>query len=150
MNDNLFQPAARTRIEDRIRALRPDAARLWGKMDAPAMLAHCALGLEAATGDLPMKQKFIGKLLGPFFRGMLLGPKPFARNAPTAPELLSPDPAAFEAEKARLLADVDRFCGAGPGSASLYTHGFLGRLSGEEWGRIMYKHLDHHLLQFGG
>jgi len=25
----------------------------------------------------------------------------------------------------------------------------LGRLKGEEWGRMMWKHLDHHLRQFG-
>jgi hypothetical protein len=147
---SLFVPADRAAIEGRIRALPADAQRQWGKMDAPAMMAHCSLALEVATGDLPMKQKFIGRILGPFFRGAILGPKPFGRNAPTGPELVPASTAGFEAEKARLLGALDKFCASGPGSASLYTHGFLGRLTGEEWGRLMHKHLDHHLTQFGG
>ena len=34
-------------------------------------------------------------------------------------------------------------------AAARQTHSFFGRLSGDEWGRLMYKHLDHHLRQFG-
>ena len=150
MTGNLFTAADRAALDGRIRALKPDAPRQWGKMEAPAMLAHCALAIDTATGDHPMKQKLIGKILAPFFRGALLGPKPFGRNAPTAPELLTAHPGPFEGERARLLASIEKFCGAGPASASLYTHGFLGRLSGEEWGIAMYKHVDHHLRQFGG
>jgi len=26
---------------------------------------------------------------------------------------------------------------------------FFGKLSGKEWGELMYKHIDHHLRQFG-
>lgn len=150
MTGSLFVPADRARIEARIRALAPGAKREWGKLDAPGMLAHCALGIEAATGDLPMKQAFIGRILAPFFRGAVLGPKPFGRNAPTSPLLLSPNPAAFEAEKTRLLRSLEKFCAAGPAAASGHTHGFLGRITGEEWGLLMHKHLDHHLVQFGG
>jgi hypothetical protein len=29
------------------------------------------------------------------------------------------------------------------------VHRFFGRLSGAEWGVTQYKHLDHHLRQFG-
>ena len=28
-------------------------------------------------------------------------------------------------------------------------HAFFGKLTGEEWGRLMHKHIDHHLRQFG-
>jgi len=56
----------------------------------------------------------------------------------------------FEREKERLRGLVDRFCEGGPAGAARQTHSFLGRISGEEWGVMMYKHLDHHLRQFGG
>ena len=28
-------------------------------------------------------------------------------------------------------------------------HPFFGRMTGEEWDRLLWKHLDHHLRQFG-
>ncbi len=147
--ENLFAPADRARIEERIRSLRPDSPRQWGRMDAAQALAHCTLGLEAATGDRPTRQKWIGKILGPVFKGYFLGPRPFSRNAPTAPVFLVADPRDFERERGRLLAVVGRFADAGPDAASRQTHAFLGRMTGEEWGRAQWKHLDHHLRQFG-
>ena len=30
-----------------------------------------------------------------------------------------------------------------------HVHGFFGSMSGAEWGVTQYKHLDHHLRQFG-
>ena len=34
-------------------------------------------------------------------------------------------------------------------AAGKATHSFFGKLSGAEWGELMYKHIDHHLQQFG-
>ena len=150
MRENLFHPADRARIEERIRILAPGAVRQWGKMDAAQALAHCCVGIEAATGDRPMRQKFIGKILTPFFKGYFLGPKPFSRDAPTDRSFVVADPREFAREKDRLLALVAKFAGAGPDAAARHEHAFLGRLTGEEWGRGMWKHLDHHLRQFGG
>jgi hypothetical protein len=55
----------------------------------------------------------------------------------------------FESERRRLTDIINRFCELGPENASKQTHSFFGRLSGEEWGFLMYKHLDHHFRQFG-
>ena len=44
---------------------------------------------------------------------------------------------------------IDRFVQRAPESAGRCTHAFFGRLNGDEWGRLMYKHIDHHLRQFG-
>jgi len=145
----LFDDTARANIVARLGALRPDSPRGWGKMDPAQALAHCAAALEAATGDRPARHKFIGRILGPFFRASLLGPKPFGRDAPTDPSLVVADPRDFARERTRLVALIGRFADAGPGAASGRVHAFLGPLSGDEWGRIMHKHLDHHLTQFG-
>ncbi len=51
--------------------------------------------------------------------------------------------------KQKLIGNVNTFCDSGPERASAHTHSFLGRLRGEQWGVMMYKHLDHHLRQFG-
>jgi hypothetical protein len=146
---SLFSPSERQEILERLAKLRADATREWGKMDPAQMLAHCALALEVGTGDRVLPHRLIGKIFGPFAKGSLLGKKPFSRNSPTDPAFLVSGPRDFAREKARLVELVKRFGGAGPTAADGRMHSFFGRLTGEEWGVIMYKHIDHHLQQFG-
>ena len=146
---SLFDPADRESVLGRLEGLRPGAARQWGKMSAGQMLAHCSIAMEVATGETPRKQALIGRIFAPFVRSSLLGEKPFSRNSPTDPTFIVTDEKDFDAEKRRLTRLVNTFCESGPEKASAHTHSFLGRLRGEEWGVMMYKHLDHHLRQFG-
>ncbi len=147
---SLFDDADRSEMLERIAALTPEAPRQWGKMNPAQMLCHCATALESGTGDRPMKQRFIGKLLMPFLRSTLLGPKPFSRNGPTDPSFVIADERDFAKEKARLVGLIQRFVQQGKAAAATQTHGFFGKLSGDEWGTTMYKHIDHHLRQFAG
>ena len=146
---SLFDIGSRQSALGRLERLQPGAPRQWGKMSAAQMLAHCSIALEMATGDQPRKQKLIGKLFGPFVRSSLLGEKPFGKKSPTDPAFIVTQDTDFEIEKQRLTRLVNSFCESGPEKASAYMHSFLGRLKGEEWGVMMYKHLDHHLRQFG-
>ena len=114
------------------------------------MLAHCSAALEVGTGDRPRKQALIGKVLAPFVRGSVLGDKPFTRNSPTDPTFVIADQRDFARERERLIELIARFSAAGAAAAGGQMHSFFGRISGEEWGTLMYKHLDHHLGQFGG
>ena len=147
---SLFDPADRQSIVARINALGPNAMRQWGKMDSGQMLCHCSRAIETATGDRPMKQKFIGKILMPFFRSTILGERPFGKNSPTDPTFIVSDPRDFAAERARLLELIDKFVARGEAQAGHETHAFFGKMTGKEWGELMYKHIDHHLTQFGG
>ncbi|HQR46096.1 MAG TPA: DUF1569 domain-containing protein [Thermoanaerobaculia bacterium] len=147
---NLFSTPDRTGILSRLDGLRPEAPRRWGKMDAAQMLAHCAAALEMATDAQPRKQKLIGVLLAPFVRGKLIGGEaPMMKNAPTDPAFVVADPRDFAREKARLSDGLGRFCDGGPTAAEGRVHPFFGRLTGAEWGVLMWKHLDHHFRQFG-
>jgi hypothetical protein len=146
---NLFDTSDRQSILDRLARLEPDAARQWGKMGAAQMLAHCSIALEAATGDKPRQQAMIGKLLSRFVRKSLLGEKPFGKDSPTDPTFIMTSEKDFAEEKQRLETLVNRFNELGPEKAAAQAHSFLGRLSGEEWAVMMYKHIDHHLRQFG-
>ncbi len=147
--NSLFNPVDREALSRRLANLEPNATRRWGKMDPAQMLLHCALGLEAATGDRPMTQVLIGRLITPFIRRAVLGEKPFRRNAPTDPTFVVSDLQDFVAERTRLATLIDRFVQRGPELVGKQTHPFFGPLSGAEWGRLMYKHLDHHMRQFG-
>ena len=146
---SLFHPPDCEALRRRFVELQPDGPRLWGRMDAGQMLAHCAKGLEAAMTERPVKQVLLGRLVAPFLRPLVLGERPFRRNAPTSSHFLVADARDFDAEMRRLAHLLDRFIQRGPEPASQVPHVFFGRLSGDQWGRLMYKHLDHHLRQFG-
>ncbi len=146
---NLFDADDRNALVRRLSDLRPSNARQWGKMTVAQMLAHCAVALEVPCGDRVKNQRLLGRLLAPFVRSAILGSKPFSHNAPTDPEYRIADERDFEREKARVEVLINRFCTRGPAAVDGVVHSFFGRLTGDEWGRLMYKHLDHHLRQFG-
>ncbi len=146
---NVFDEAVRRSLLERLDRLQPASPRRWGKMDPAQMMAHCSAVLETATGQTPRRQSLLGKLVTPFIRKMVLGEKPFQKGAPTDPTFVVPDERDFAAEKARLAGLVEALCRRGPGEAAKNPHVFFGKLSGEEWGVLTFKHLDHHLRQFG-
>jgi uncharacterized protein DUF1569 len=74
---------------------------------------------------------------------------PFPKSAPTAPELLTRFPAAWQADVAELQALVDRFVARGRESSPWPEHPAFGKLSHRAWGVLTYRHMDHHLRQFG-
>lgn len=146
---SLFDTSDRNALVARLSELEARSSRHWGKMTPAQMLRHCSIALETATGVRSAKQSLLGKLVTPFIRSMILGEKPFRRNAPTDPTFVVSEEADFIVEKKRLRGLVDRFCQAGPAEAGKQTHPFFGKLTGDEWGRLTFKHLDHHLRQFG-
>jgi hypothetical protein len=88
--------------------------------------------------------------IGPLVKKMIFkDDEPMRRNSPTVKGLVVQDDRDLGAERNRLYAMIDRFVGAGPDGCTRHPHSFLGRLTPEEWGALMYKHLDHHLRQFG-
>jgi len=147
--DTLHDPASRDRILRRLETLRADSPRGWGKMDCAQAMAHCADAMEASTGDRVLHSNVMAMLIGPLFKGWMLGPKPFSRNSPTHPLLVMKTPRDFDRERTRLVAVVRKFHDAGPAGAANYRHAFVGKLTGDEWGVLQWKHLDHHLRQFG-
>jgi hypothetical protein len=103
-----------------------------------------------ATGDLKPPRVFIGRLLGRVVKPLALGnDAPMKRNAPTAPELVVAGQPDLDAERAKLAAIVNRFAAAGPAGCTTFPHAFFGPLTPGEWAVLTYKHLDHHLRQFG-
>jgi hypothetical protein len=147
---NLFEPAAVEEVKARLGMLRPDSERRWGKMAAPQAVAHCAAGLELAVGDRFPPRVFIGRILGPVIKRLALGnDEPMRRNSPTIKSLVMDDERDLGAERERLRGLIDRFVAGGPAACTTHPHSFFGRLTAEEWAILMYKHLDHHLRQFG-
>lgn len=145
----IFDTTVAAELKRRIETLQPTSPRQWGKMNASQAVAHCGRALEMAVGDRRPPRMLIGRLIGRIIRPLALrDDAPMRRNSPTMPDLVVRDEHDFHAEQARLLALVDRFVAAGPRGCTTHPHSFFGRLTPDEWGVLMYKHLDHHLRQF--
>jgi hypothetical protein len=147
---SLFESGCVDEMQQRLSRLRPDQPGQWGKMSPAQMLAHCSLGLEMAAGEIRPPRALIGRILGPVIKPMVLREnEPMRRNSPTAKELVIKDDRNFETERKRLSGLIDRFAAVGPAGCTAHPHAFFGSLTSDEWAVLMYKHLDHHLRQFG-
>ncbi|HEX8274832.1 MAG TPA: DUF1569 domain-containing protein [Longimicrobiaceae bacterium] len=147
---NLYDPAVAEQIKERLARLTPDSERQWGTMSAAQMVAHCAAGLEPAVGDRKPPRIFIGRIIGGMLKRRVLGnEEPLRRNTPTEKAMMVADDRDLEAERTRLRGLIDRFVAAGPAGCTTHPHPFFGPLTPQEWAILMYKHLDHHLRQFG-
>jgi hypothetical protein len=147
---NLYEAATVEEVKGRAARLGPKCERQWGKMNAPQALAHCSAGLEWATGEVVPPRMFFGSILGRILKPMVLGnDEPMRRNSPTAKSLVIADERDLRKEQERFVGLVDRFAGLGPEGCTRHPHSFFGRLTPQEWATLMYKHVDHHLRQFG-
>lgn len=146
---SLFEKDALDEIISRLDKLQPAAQRQWGKMDVAQMMAHCSAALEMASGELILPRIFIGRLIGPFIKPIYANDKPFSRNNPTDPKLVVSDSRDFLREQGILKSKLRQYHEGGETHCTQHPHPFFGPLTPEQWGRGMYKHVDHHLRQFG-
>jgi len=146
---NLFERSAVDEVVSRIDGLKPAAQRQWGKMDVAQMLAHCSAGLDLASGRLILPRIFIGRILGPLVKPIYTNEKPFSKNNPTDKKLVISDQRDFLREQQQLKLKVQQFHEGGEAQCTHHPHPFFGALTPQQWSRGMYKHLDHHLRQFG-
>ena len=92
----------------------------------------------------------IGRLIGRLIKAKAFQEsEPMRRNSPTIPGFVVSDDRDLAVECEKLNRSVDRFAAAGPAGCTTHPHSFFGRLTPEEWSMWMYKHIDHHLKQFG-
>jgi hypothetical protein len=147
---NLFDPATASEVKSRIANLTPGSPRQWGTMTPAQAVAHCSAGLDMALGTIRPPRDLIGRILGPLIKPLALrDDQPMRRNSPTAKALIVQDQRDLEAERTHLRNLIDRFTADGPAACTTHPHAFFGPLTPEQWSILMYKHLDHHLRQFG-
>jgi hypothetical protein len=148
---NLFDKARAEELKERVARLTPESPRQWGKMSPAQAVAHCALGLQLPSGEQkPPRAGFPVRILGRIIKPLALGDdKPMRRNSPTIPMLVMVGDCDLARERERLCAAIDQFAAAGPAGCTDHPHTFFGRLTPNEWAILMYKHVDHHLRQFG-
>ena len=143
---NLFDPAVKQNIVDRINKLTPESKAVWGKMNVGQMLAHLQMPMGVGIGVHKIPRAFIGRILRPFIKPILYNDKPFKHNLPTDKSFIKADQREFEKEKLALLKMINDFKEENIVDT---PHPLFGKLTKEQWSKGTWKHLDHHLQQFG-
>jgi len=146
---SLFEKATAEELKQRMAKLTQETKRLWGKMSAAQMLAHCSVAMEVSLGDRVLRQVWLGKLFGKRAKTRMLSGKPVGHNMPTDKAYLVKDERDLNVERERLAGLIDRFQAGGPEGCTKHPHSFFGPMTPKEWSELNTIHLDHHLQQFG-
>ncbi len=145
----LHDPAVTRAIRTRVSTLRPDAARRWGKMSVDQMLWHCNQAMDQAL-SIGQPEPFTPAPLPRGIIKFMVFNMPWPKGAPTSPSInAGTQRFDFDSERARCLRMIDQLTAKSMQSADWGISPAFGQMTGVEWSRLMAKHLDHHLKQFG-
>lgn len=144
---NLFEEPVYHEIRERLEKLSESSERLWGKMTHGQMLHHCQGPFNILLGkdDYGMKTNWLAILI---FKKSLYNDKPWRKNLPTAKFLKETEPRDFASEKKKLIALLEEFHSQ-RNREEWPEHPGFGKFTKQQYGQMQYKHLDHHLRQFG-
>ena len=147
---NVFKQSDAVEVIDRINKLNPETKALWGKMNVSQMLAHCNVTYELIYEDKHQKPNAFMKLvLKLLVKSSVVGEKGYKKNNPTAPQFLIKEERNFEIEKKRLVDYINKTQQLGESEFDGKVSHSFGKLNTTEWNNMFYKHLNHHLAQFG-
>lgn len=147
---NIFDKEVANEVISRIEKFTSESKPNWGKMNVAQMLAHCNVTYEMVYTDKhPKPNKFTSWILKTFVKKAVVSEKPYAKNGRTAPQFLVVDEKDFIAEKTRLIDYVKQTQELGASHFEGKESHSFGKLTASEWNNLFYKHLDHHLTQFG-
>ena len=146
--NNLFHRITADSIMQRIHQLSADSSPKWGKMNAAQMLCHCNMVLCESLEPAPAKRVWLGYLLGNGAKKKFLSSSVFKPGGYTSPRLVVESEQDFPSSKDSLVVSINEFCRRGPESYEGRLHAFFGVMTADEWGRIQFNHLNHHLTQF--
>ena len=88
-------------------------------------------------------------LLKWFYKKSMVDTTPYKQNLPTAPSFVVKDEPDFDTHKQALIDNILKVCDMGAAAFENKAQVTLGPLTSTEWSNMLYKHLDHHLRQFG-
>jgi len=147
---SVFTKEGTDEIIGRIKQLTPQTHAKWGKMNVGQMLAHCNVTYDYVFTDKYPKPDGVKKWMLKFFvKPIVVGDKPYQKNGRTAPDFVMTTEKDFEAEKKRLIDHLNKVLELGEEHFDKKESHSFGVLKKAEWNNMFYKHLDHHLGQFG-
>ena len=145
--ENIFDTETFNRIKTRINALDENTRAVWGKMSVDQMVHHCQgpLNIILEKETYGLKPNWFART---FFKKSMYNDKLWRKNLPTLKAFRETTNYNFQEEKGKLLALVEEL-GEHRDRTEWQDHPTFGPMTREQWGKMHYKHLDHHLRQFG-
>ena len=134
-------------VRKRIEALQPTMTPRWGKMSVDQMLHHINLSLAESLGEHKAERSIKG-IPRSWVRWMILN-GPWGKGAPTRPDMYIAQGTRYDfaQEKARTLSMIDRILAKSMESEWPESANFP--MTGRHWSQLHYRHVNHHLTQFG-
>ncbi len=143
----------RGEILRRLREVRPESPRVWGRMSAHQMICHLSDSFRMAIGQKPVSSTG-GPLRQKCFQWVALYlPLRWPTGViQTRPEIDQETGGTPPADFAADIAELERLfelVTAEPRGVEWQPHPMFGTMSDAAWLRWGYLHMDHHLRQFG-
>jgi len=147
---NIFSKEITDEIIARKEKLTATSQPNWGKMSVSQMLAHCSVSYEMVYTNKHRKPNAIVRfILKMFVKNIVVSEKPYSKNGKTAPQFIMNEDKNFDVEKKRLIDFIVKTQELGEAYFEGKESHSFGKLTAIEWNNSFYKHLDHHLNQFG-
>ena len=147
---NIFNKEESNKVIQRIYGLTPNTQPQWGKMAVAQMLAHCNVTYEMMYEDIhPKPNAFVKVILKLLVKNKVVSETPYQHNGKTAPQFIIKETKNFDLEKQRLIDYINKTQALGEDHFDDRESHSFGVLTKTEWNNMLYKHINHHLTQFG-
>lgn len=148
----LSDSGAMESLTSRLNALTPDSPRQWGRMSIGQMFCHVNDSFIVINGDRPIAKRVDNWFNRSVVKWVAIHtampwPKGVKTLAEVDAERGGTTPGVFEHDRAKTIELLRAF--AAPTSHPA-PHPLFGAMSRNEWMIWAYRHMDHHLRQFGG
>ena len=148
----LARPSDEAEILRRLREVRPDSVRRWGRMSAHQMVCHLSDSFLVVTGQKDVShstsllQRTVVKWIALYLP--LAWPAGIHTRPEIDQELGGTRPVDFARDVAQ-LEDLVEYITTQTRPFDSQLHPIFGSMSDAAWLRWGYLHVDHHLRQFG-
>jgi len=144
---SIFNPETHKEVILRLNNLNENSKPLWGKMTVGQMANHCQTPLNVILQkkNYGLKPNWLVKI---FFKKSMYNDKPWRKNMPTPKRFKVVEQKQLNTEKQtliNLLEDLHHL----KDKTNWQPHPVFGEFTKNQWGQMQYKHLNHHLSQFG-
>lgn len=147
---DIFQPQTIRELQDRVLNLNKDSEAQWGSMTVYQMLKHCSENDHMLLRGKTFKRLLIGRLFGKMaLRSNIKDDAPLSKNSPTHPDLKIKGDGDVDKQKQVWLSLLNKYPEKRETDYADFVHPFFGKMNQEQIGRFAFKHIDHHLRQFG-
>lgn len=147
---NIFDKVVSEELVARINELNTETAPLWGTMNVSQMLAHCCVSYEFVYEDIHKRPNAVMRfILQLMVKPGVVSDKPYPKNSRTAPVFVKDSTYDFESEKNRLIGYIRKTQELGTSHFEGLDYHSFGKMTAVEFSNCFYKHLNHHLQQFG-